>query len=447
MASQTPTPATPQRAAAAPQPAAQTDAELTPQELRDTINALREGIEALRMDNLQLQQQIGIQGNNHGKHKYPGPTPYDGREGNVQMFLTQAKAYLKYYSASFPNESDKVMCIAGYLKGDALSWFEPTMRDYLTKEEEAQEDNTREIFQSYETFEAKLKGTFGSPDEVRTAERQLMKHQQKGSAATYAAGFRQIISKLDWDDDAYIAQFYQGLKEDIKDEVARMDRPSELSEYIELVVRIDNRLYERKMERKGQQPVHRPMIANSGKKRQSDQPFRRNNDGWRNKTSYGDHAGPMDLDATHHSKPKFDGECYNCGKKGHPARFCTEPKKPRQWKPVPERRTNAIQRGTTALDGEGKNSTSTPSVPHELLSWTACYDDSCGTHRADKDGSGWYPKKPRGKRTMAMVRRGIVNQPTEARKDKKTAIKDTERSEPAKLEAAWQKAGNARRRL
>ena len=87
------------------------------------------------------------------------------------MFLTQAKAYLKYYSASFPNESDKVMCIAGYLKGDALSWFEPTMRDYLTKEEEAQEDNTREIFQSYETFEAKLKGTFGSPDEVRTAER------------------------------------------------------------------------------------------------------------------------------------------------------------------------------------------------------------------------------------------------------------------------------------
>ena len=117
----------------------------------------------------------------------------------------------------------------------------------------------------------------------------------------------------------------------------------------------------------------------------------------------------MDLDATYHSKPKFDGECYNCGKKGHPARFCKEPKKPRQWNPVPEKRTNAIHRGTTALDGVGKESKSTPSVPHELLSWTACYDDDCGTHRADKDGSGWYPKKPRGKRTMAVVRRGIVN--------------------------------------
>ena len=92
------------------------------------------------------------------------------------MFLTQAKAYLKYYSASFPTEADKVMCIAGYLTGDALSWFEPTMRDHLASEEEAQDDDTKEIFKSYETFEAKLKGTFRSPDKVRTAERQLIKH-------------------------------------------------------------------------------------------------------------------------------------------------------------------------------------------------------------------------------------------------------------------------------
>ena len=92
------------------------------------------------------------------------------------MFLTQAKAYLKSYSSSFLNESDKVMCIAGYLQGDALSWFEPTMRDYLTNEDRIQDDETKEIFGDYETFEAKLKGTFGSPDEVRTAERQLMKH-------------------------------------------------------------------------------------------------------------------------------------------------------------------------------------------------------------------------------------------------------------------------------
>ena len=79
------------------------------------INALRQSVATLQHDNMQLQQQITAKNGDQGKHKYPGPTPYNGRDGNVQMFLTQAKAYLKYYSNSFLNDSDKVMCIAGYL--------------------------------------------------------------------------------------------------------------------------------------------------------------------------------------------------------------------------------------------------------------------------------------------------------------------------------------------
>jgi hypothetical protein len=30
---------------------------------------------------------------------------------------------------------------------------------------------------------------------------------------------------------------------------------------------------------------------------------------------------------------------------------------------------------------------------HDVLHWTACYNDECWTHRSDKDASGWYPKK------------------------------------------------------
>src|SRR6266480_501852 len=32
---------------------------------------------------------------------------------------------------------------------------------------------------------------------------------------------------------------------------------------------------------------------------------------------------------------------------------------------------------------------------HSTLSWTGCFDDDCYWHRSDKEGSGWYPKKPR----------------------------------------------------
>ena len=32
---------------------------------------------------------------------------------------------------------------------------------------------------------------------------------------------------------------------------------------------------------------------------------------------------------------------------------------------------------------------------HNSMSWTACYNDTCQTHRGNKDGSGWYSKSSR----------------------------------------------------
>jgi hypothetical protein len=37
--------------------------------------------------------------------------------------------------------------------------------------------------------------------------------------------------------------FYNGLKEDIKDELYKVDRPNSLDEYIGIAIRIDERLY------------------------------------------------------------------------------------------------------------------------------------------------------------------------------------------------------------
>jgi predicted aspartyl protease len=36
-------------------------------------------------------------------------------------------------------------------------------------------------------------------------------------------------------------------------------------------------------------------------------------------------------------------------------------------------------------------------MDHAILSWTACYDDGCRIHLSDKQGSGWYPQKPKSK--------------------------------------------------
>ncbi|KAJ5495610.1 hypothetical protein N7539_000726 [Penicillium diatomitis] len=111
-------------------------------------------------------------------------------------------------------------------------------------------DVTKEIFVSYTVFKKKLEQTFGDIDAARTAERRLNRLRQTGSASVYAAEFQQIISHLDFDDDTYIWLFERGLKEDVKDELIRVDRPDELHKIIELAVKFDNRLYKRKLQRR-----------------------------------------------------------------------------------------------------------------------------------------------------------------------------------------------------
>lgn len=257
--------------------------------------------------------------------------------------------------------------------------------------------------------------------------------------------------------------YYQGLKEAVKDEISRiLEPPTDFGKYSELAIKIDNQLYSRKQERQGRNPGYRPR-ANQGRPRYQD------------KTSHGQHSGPMDLDATQRDRPKKGNgkqrdisqvTCYNCQEKGHYSNKCPKPKK--DFKPVPEgnRRANAATRQVEvntdateyaigkSLDQEiphektnwqgcyddeclahhyekacsghfpKKDGTTTraesrdsgdeypavksgrsKSVDHKSLSWTACYDDSCLTHRSDKDGAGWYPKKPRGAKTLAMARR------------------------------------------
>ena len=55
--------------------------------------------------------------------------------------------------------------------------------------------------------------------------------------------------KIEWDDTALCWKFYRGLKNDIKDEIARGTRLSILINIIIAAVQIDNRQYERRLKK------------------------------------------------------------------------------------------------------------------------------------------------------------------------------------------------------
>ncbi|KAG6292004.1 hypothetical protein E4U09_003620 [Claviceps aff. purpurea] len=42
--------------------------------------------------------------------------------------------------------------------------------------------------------------------------------------------------------------FYDGLREDVKDEIAKEDRPDTFDEFVSKVIKIDNRLYARRLD-------------------------------------------------------------------------------------------------------------------------------------------------------------------------------------------------------
>ena len=58
--------------------------------------------------------------------------------------------------------------------------------------------------------------------------------------------------KTDWNDEAQMAVYYKGFKEIVKNDIAKQERPENLEEMFLLAIRIDQRLYKRRLERKGE---------------------------------------------------------------------------------------------------------------------------------------------------------------------------------------------------
>ena len=116
--------------------------------------------------------------------------------------------------------------------------------------------------------------------------------RQTGSASDYTMSFQKITSQLDFDESAFYMHYRRGLKDNIKDVIATMEKPSDLQELMAAAVRIDNRAQERRKEKQGYQSYNPgPRMANTFARRNPGRDSRPNYQ--RNARDYGD---PMELD-------------------------------------------------------------------------------------------------------------------------------------------------------
>jgi hypothetical protein len=358
--------------------------------------------------------------------KVNSPKEFAGSRNQFEAFRMQCLLSIEMGGTRLVEPRKQMLFVISFLRGPAYDWVHPHLKDYLSfTNPDRQKATTRALFTNVTHLFDEMEATFDYGNEALEAERDLLALRQRASAAKYKAEFQILAAKVEYNDEALASQFYRGLKDNVKDEIARQDRPTKHKEMYELAIKIDGRIYERQLEKKGKSFAP---YANSKAKREVP--------AWKD-----DYYGlqRMQLDATK-GKPgsnkkgppnggskrpqpnkgttdKSNVECYGCGKKGHYKNECNARKqrhdlqgsgqnnnRDREFratkgdgndKAADNKQVESMKatQGRGSYDLNGTNIADRNLDDHGMVTWTACFDDDCAIHLSDKFGSGYWPTK------------------------------------------------------
>jgi hypothetical protein len=234
-------------------------------EARNTIETLNEKLNIISIQNNSFQSEINMlkQATTELRNATPSvynqnvpsittvpireprlndPELFTGNKKKARSFILQCRNIFLSQPMTYNTDSAKVAFIISFLRGPAFEWVSP----YL----EVADDCLHNIDLFLELFNA----AFSDIDRKTEVAKQLTEIKQgTRGAATLVSEFHRLAVESKWPDSVLIQLFYNALNSNLKDEICRFDRPDNIDEFYKLAVRLDNRLTERKNERKGDQ--------------------------------------------------------------------------------------------------------------------------------------------------------------------------------------------------
>src|SRR5689334_12619347 len=149
------------------------------------------------------------------------PEKFDGTRAKFRGCINQIRLIIRLHSSRYPNDTAQVGLVGTLLTGTALAWFAPLL------------ESQSALLNNFEACVKEFEASFGETDKARTATNQIHRLRQGNRpASTYSSAFRQIACDLSWNDEALIAQFRTGLREDVKDLMLTLPDPLTLSDAI-----------------------------------------------------------------------------------------------------------------------------------------------------------------------------------------------------------------------
>ncbi|KAF8692095.1 Retrotransposon gag protein, partial [Rhizoctonia solani] len=171
---------------------------------------------------------------------------------------------------------------------------------------------------------AKFKEAFANPDAKRAAARKIAALTQTTTTSEYVTEFRNLMAELNWNTEAYIAQFTRSLHWKVKELLSTKDNipDNDLEAIFTALVKIDNTCWENKENRPKKAPTKIPVTVTTStsttRVRLSKDP---------------NYVTPEERDCRCAS-----GLCVKCSQKGHGIKQC-----PNGWKATPKETAKVVQ--------------------------------------------------------------------------------------------------------